>query len=47
MRRAIAIQRHDAPHNRKGSVSRHKRKSYVAKYFCKNHAQLADKIFLL
>ena len=47
MRRAIAIQRHDAPHNRKGSVSRLKRKFYVANYFCKNHAQLAGKTFIL
>lgn len=30
MRRAIAIQRHDAPHNLKGGVSRLKRKLYVA-----------------
>lgn len=47
MRRAIAIQRHDVPHNRKGGVSRLKRMFYVANYFCKNHAKLAGRIYLL
>ncbi len=44
--RAITIQHYDAPHHRKESVIKPKRRFYVANYFCKNHAQFAGKIFL-